>query len=243
MEFSKWAPCRIKQEYWGCCSFIIQSMKDPGLLTSDYSLNLGSMHESIGYNQRIAESMILKKCNLNVFAFFPPFSFSITVYNVKVLGRREWYQSSSFLLAKTGVSFHLWPHRGGEASRSERLQLKENQLMLVHFHPKEDAPRPDLGNSLTPGLIHAVSPRPAGPAWPGHQACLPLMAPHICGLIRRQINPNQGLLNRNPFLEQQQNTSGLEKDCFCWCGQLEKECSIPGSLERKGKENLRRARS
>lgn len=82
-------------------------MKDPGLLTSDYSLNLGSMHESIGYNQRIAESMILKKCNLNVFAFFPPFSFSITVYNVKVLGRREWYQSSSFLLAKTGVSFHL----------------------------------------------------------------------------------------------------------------------------------------
>lgn len=48
----------------------------------------------------------------------------------------------------------------------------DRPLTLVPFHPREDYVRPELESPLTPGLVHAVTPRLQGQlrhactAWP-----------------------------------------------------------------------------
>ena len=89
----------------------------------------------------------------------------------------------------------------------------------------------------------AMSARPAGLAWSGHQACLLLKAPHICGLTMRWISQHQGLPQQKLFSGVAEEHVWIGKRLFCPCSQLEKDWSIPGSLERKDKENLRRGRT
>ena len=88
-----------------------------------------------------------------------------------------------------------------------------------------------------------MSARPAGLAWSGHQACLLLKAPHICGLTMRWISHHQGLPQQKLVSGVAEEHVWIGKRLFCPCSQLEKDWSIPGSLERKDKENLRRGRT
>lgn len=104
----------------------------------------------------------------------------------------------------------------------------DGPLMLVHFYPREDTPKPEQGSPLTPGPAHAMSPRPAGKAWSVHRH----PAPHGYGLMMTQINQNQHLLNRSPGAA---THIWIEKWLLCWCGQLKKD-SVPYLVVWKGKK-------
>jgi hypothetical protein len=151
-----------------------------------------------------------------------------------------WEQS--VLSTGQGLSLCSFGNRQGKGRikyREVKIKRKENCILVDHpcwFTVAIDRAVPSQSRSpLTLGLVCAISSRPAGTAWPAW--ALGVLAFNGYGAVIRQIDQIGPLLNRNPS----PGASSLdESHCsVCWCGQFKRDkVSIPGSLKRKGKENI-----